>query len=117
MYRSGMARPPAVADVFSAIGHPRRRDLVSVLAEGDKRVSDLVSELGVAQSTVSEHLGVLRSAGLVESRKDGRERVYSFDPAPLRDVTDWISRLESFWGERHRRLSLLLETIDTKDEK
>lgn len=111
-----MPRPPATVDVFSAIGHPRRRELVGALAGGDKRVSDLVATLGLAQSTVSEHLGILRSAGLVGSRKHGRERLYRLDPAPLRDVTDWISRLENFWGERHERLALLLETIDEQDE-
>ncbi|WP_404370568.1 ArsR/SmtB family transcription factor [Kytococcus sedentarius] len=112
-----MSRPPAVTDVFSAIGHPRRRDLVSALADGDKRVSELVATLGVAQSTVSEHLGILRSAGLVDSTKQGREQIYSFDPAPLRDVIDWFTRLEVFWGERHQRLAILLDTIDQKEDQ
>ncbi|MGP5930496.1 ArsR/SmtB family transcription factor [Corynebacterium glyciniphilum] len=111
-----MTRLPAVVDVFSAIGHPRRRDLVNVLADGDRKVTELVDALGVAQSTVSEHLGILRSVGLVDSKKRGRERVYSFDPRPLREVTDWIAHLEVFWDERFQRLATLLETMDKEDE-
>ncbi len=111
-----MTRPPAVVDVFSAIGHPRRRALVNVLADGDRKVTELVDALGVAQSTVSEHLGILRGVGLVDSKKQGRERVYSFDPRPLREVTDWIAHLEVFWDERFQRLATLLETMDKEDE-
>ncbi|MFT4030540.1 MAG: metalloregulator ArsR/SmtB family transcription factor [Protaetiibacter sp.] len=112
-----MTRPPAVVDVFSAIGHPRRRDLVGALAGSDKRVSELVDALGLAQSTVSEHLGVLRAVGLVDSRRQGREQVYRLDPTPLRDVTDWVAQLEVFWAERHQRLAILLETIDEEEER
>ena len=116
MYRRGMTRPPAVVDVFSAIGHPRRRDLVDALARKDQRVSELVDELGLAQSTVSEHLGVLRSVGLVDSMKHGREQIYSLNPVPLREVSVWVSRLKVFWAERHQRLAILLEAIDEKEE-
>lgn len=110
-----MARPPAVIDVFSAIGHPRRRELVSVLADGDKPVSELVNALGVAQSTVSEHLGILRDVGLVESERSGREHIYRFDPTPLRDVTEWMNELKVFWDDRFQRLAVLLETLDKED--
>lgn len=112
-----MPRPPAVIDVFSAIGHPRRRTLISTLATGDKRVSDLVDTLNLSQSTVSEHLSVLRSVGLVNSERQGREQIYSLNFAPLYDVTTWITQLEAFWDSRHQRLADLLETIDEKEEQ
>lgn len=117
MHYGAVTRPAAVIDAFSAIGHPRRRDLVAILARGDKCVSELVDALGVAQSTVSEHLGILRSVGLVDSTKDGRVQVYSFDPTPLRDITDWISQLEVFWDERFQRLAILLQTIDRNEDE
>ncbi|WP_120002775.1 ArsR/SmtB family transcription factor [Nesterenkonia muleiensis] len=110
-----MVRPPAVLDTFSAIGHPRRRAIMSLLATEDKVVSDLVAAVGVSQSAVSEHLAALRSVGLVTYRKRGRERLYRLDTAPLRDVTDWISTLEAFWDERFDRLGRLLETIDEEN--
>lgn len=107
-----MARPPAVLDTFSAIGHPRRREILSLLAAEDKVVSELVDAVGVSQPAVSEHLAALRSVGLVKCSKRGRERLYRLDTAPLRDVADWISTLEAFWDERFARLGQLLETID-----
>lgn len=112
-----MVRPPAVLDVFSVIGHPRRRAIVSALAGGDKAVSELVSELGVSQPTVSEHLAALKAVGLVDSSKRGRVHLYHFDPAPLRDVTDWIAHLEGFWSERIDRLSRLVAEIDKEERQ
>lgn len=112
-----MARPPAVLDIFSAIGHPRRRAILGLLATEDRLVSDLVKELDVSQPAVSEHLATLRSVGLVQYRKRGRERPYRLDTAPLRDVTEWISTLEAFWDERIERLEQLLEATDKESKQ
>lgn len=112
-----MARPPAVVDVFSAIGHPRRREILGLLAAEDRGVAALVTELGVSQPTVSEHLALLRSVGLVESRKQGRERVYRLETRPLHDVTDWVYRLETFWDGRIERLGRLLGTMETERDQ
>lgn len=117
MYCRCMARPPADPDVFSAIAHPRRREILSLLASGDRVVADLVAAVGVSQPTVSEHLAALKSIGLVRSSKRGRERLYRLDTTPLRDVTDWISMLEGFWDERIRRLGQLLERIDGEGDQ
>lgn len=85
---------------------------MGLLATDDRVVSELVAAVGVSQPAVSEHLAALRSVGLVTSSKRGRERVYRLDTTPLRDVTEWISTLETFWDERFERLGRLLETID-----
>lgn len=98
-------------DVFSAIGHPRRREIMRLLASEDRVVSDLVNALGVSQSTVSEHLAALKAVGLVGSSKRGRERLHHLDAGPLRDVTDWIAALDEFWTERIDRLGHVLESI------
>jgi DNA-binding transcriptional ArsR family regulator len=112
MYPAVMARPPAVVDAFSAIGHPRRRALLTLLAAEDRPVTDLVAEVGLSQSAVSEHLAVLRTAGLVTSRRRGREHVYRLEPAPLREVDEWIASLGAFWDDRLDRLGQLLHTLD-----
>ncbi|MFI8595642.1 ArsR/SmtB family transcription factor [Microbacterium sp. NPDC078428] len=111
-----MARPPAVLDVFSAIGHPRRRAIMSALAARERRVSELVVEVGGSQPTVSEHLVQLRSVGLVSSTKRGRERIYRLDPAPLDEIAEWISTLEAFWDERFERLARTVAAIDAEEE-
>lgn len=110
-----MARPPAVLDVFSAIGHPRRRAIMSALAGEGKVVSEVVEAVGVSQPTVSEHLAALRSVGLVTCTKRGRERLYRLDPAPLQDVTEWIAGLEVFWDERIDRLGRTLAAISKEE--
>ena len=68
-----MARAATTSDVFNAIAEPRRREIVDLLAMGVERdVTDLVLELGLSQSAVSKHLGVLRKVGLVDVHKAGQ---------------------------------------------
>ncbi|MGC5617172.1 ArsR/SmtB family transcription factor [Georgenia sp. Z1491] len=111
-----MGRPTAQPDVFTAIAHPRRREILALLAAEDRAVRDLVEPLGLAQSTVSEHLGELRKVGLVVSRTHGRERVYSLQVRPLGEVTDWLASLDRFWTERISLLGHVLDDLETKDQ-
>ena len=90
---------------------------MSALSGQDKAVSELVNAVGVSQPTVSEHLAVLRTAGLVKCTKRGRERLYRLDAEPLRDITDWIATLEAFWDERFERLGEALVQIDKEAEQ
>src|SRR5918992_496172 len=94
---------------FRAISHPIRRDILDTLATGERSVGDLVRQFDVTQPAVSQHLEVLREAGLVRARAAGRRRVYALDPAPLREVFDWAARFEWFWAERLDRLGGVLD--------
>ena len=87
-----MTRSASDASVFQAIACPTRRALLDTLALGEKNVSDLVASLDVSQSAVSQQLTVLKSAGLVEERAEGRFRYYSLRAKPLREVDRWIHR-------------------------
>ena len=102
---------PASVDTtaFRAISHPIRRDILETLAGGERTVGDLVRRFDVTQPAVSQHLEILREAGLVSSRAAGRRRVYALDPAPLREVFDWAARFETFWSERLDRLGVVLD--------
>jgi DNA-binding transcriptional ArsR family regulator len=102
---------PASADTaaFRAISHPIRRDILETLARGERTVGDLVRRFDVTQPAVSQHLEILREAGLVSARAAGRRRVYALDPAPLREVFDWAARFETFWSERLDRLGDVLD--------
>lgn len=80
-------------DVFAVIADPTRRHILQALAVERLAVGELVEELGVSQPTVSKHLKVLRTAGLVETEAVGQKRFYSLTPAPLTAVSDWVSRL------------------------
>jgi len=65
----------------------------------------------LAQPQVSKHLRVLREVGLVESRDDGRQRVYRLNAAPLRYVHDWLKRYERTWNERFELMDELLDEL------
>lgn len=80
-------------DLFAVIADPTRRHILEFLAIERLSVGELVEELGISQPTVSKHLKVLRTAGLVETEAVGQKRFYSLVPQPLERVTDWLTSL------------------------
>ena len=95
--------------VFDAVVDPNRRRILQILAEGERPVHDLVHHFDLSFSAVSQHLKVLRAAGLVARRQAGRSRLYSLRPEPLKDLHDWTEIYEKSWGERLARLRSLIE--------
>lgn len=94
-----MPRSAATADVFSAIAEPRRREIIELLARsGPHAVTTLVDLTGLAQPSVSKHLGVLLKVGVVAVARDGRQRVYRLEPRKLKPVHDWAAIFEKFWS-------------------
>jgi len=85
-----MARAATTTDAFNALAEPRRRQIVDVLAGGERPVNDLVAQLGVGQPQVSKHLRVLREVGVVEVRGDGRRRLYRLNGQALKPIHDWV---------------------------
>jgi DNA-binding transcriptional ArsR family regulator len=90
----------APADRFAALADGTRRHLLEQLAVRDRAVSELMTGLDVSQAAVSQHLRVLREAGLVTARKQGRHRYYQLRPAALTELRDWLDDLERFWRAR-----------------
>lgn len=84
-------------DVFQVIADSNRRKMLRILAEHEQPVSDLAGHFRMSQPSVSEHLRILRSAGLVEFRREGRQHIYSLKPMRLREVADWIATFDRFW--------------------
>jgi len=111
-----MARAATTADAFNAVAEPRRRQILDVLAGGERPVNDLVALLGLAQPLVSKHLRVLREVGLVQVRDAGRQRMYQLDGRPLKPIHDWVRNYESSWSQRFERLDVVLaELKDLED--
>src|SRR5580700_6710333 len=104
-----MSRGAAAESVFTAIACPTRRALLDTLSLGESNVTDLVATLDVTQSAVSQQLAVLKSAGLVEERVDGRFRYYRLRAKPLSEVDSWVSRYRSFM---ERQLDALGRVLD-----
>ena len=111
-----MARAATTADAFNAVAEPRRRQILDVLAGGERPVNDLVVELGVTQPVISKHLRVLRDVGLVSVRDDGRQRVYRLDGQPLKPIHEWLKNYERSWSERFDRLDVVLEELKKNKE-
>lgn len=87
-------------DVSAALASPPRREVLRLLLEGPHTVNGLACHFGMRRPSVSEHLRVLREAGLVSERKVGRERHYQLEPRPLVDLQEWLHPYERFWRER-----------------
>jgi DNA-binding transcriptional ArsR family regulator len=111
-----MARAATTADAFNAVAEPRRRQILDVLAGGERPVNDLVRELGLAQPQVSKHLRVLRAVGAVDVRDDGRRRLYRLNGRALKPIHDWVKTYERSWAERFDALDLVLEDLKQKEE-
>jgi DNA-binding transcriptional ArsR family regulator len=111
-----MARAATTTDAFNAVAEPRRRQILDALADGDRRVNDLVSLLDISQPQVSKHLKVLREVGLVRVRQEGRERVYRLDGRSLKPIHDWVGTYERMWSERFDALDEVLEELKAKEE-
>jgi DNA-binding transcriptional ArsR family regulator len=112
-----MARAATTTDPFNAVAEPRRRQILDVLASGERPVNDLVERLGVAQPLVSKHLRVLREVGLVDVREEGRQRIYRLNGRSLKPIHDWVKRYEDTWNERFDRLDRVLEELKEKEEE
>jgi DNA-binding transcriptional ArsR family regulator len=111
-----MARAATTADAFNAVAEPRRRQILDVLADGERPVNDLVRELGLAQPQVSKHLRVLREVGAVDVREAGRQRLYRLNGRALKPIHDWVSEYERSWNARFDRLDVVLEELKEKEE-
>ena len=96
-------------DVFRAVSDPTRRQMLELLRVRDRTVTELAEPFAMTQPAVSQHLRVLREAGLVDVRKEGRHRVYHLDPVPLQEVFDWVQYFEEFWREKLSELGRELD--------
>jgi DNA-binding transcriptional ArsR family regulator len=99
----------ALDDVFRALADPTRRALLERLRRSEQSVRQLAEPFRMTQPAVSQHLRVLRDAGLVRARRDGREQLYRLDGRPLRRVRDWVGHYERFWHDKLDALDVYLE--------
>lgn len=105
-----MPRATTTSDVFNAIAEPRRREILTVLAQGDRTVTELLEKIRVPQPAMSKHLGVLRKVGLVSMSKQGQHRLYRFNGQELQPVHEWVKAFERFW-------TLQLDRIQERAER
>ncbi|MFJ5802150.1 ArsR/SmtB family transcription factor [Streptomyces decoyicus] len=108
-----MVTPGADEDrVFAALANGTRREVLRLLRErGPQPVQSLADHFDMRRPSLSEHLKVLREAGLVSEARAGRQRIYRLDAAPLAEVQDWLHPYERFWRDRLMGLGELLDRM------
>lgn len=105
--------PVTLDALLRSLADPTRRALFERLCrEGEQTVGALTAQAGISQPAVSKHLGVLKRAGLVRDRPEGRQTHYSAQPAALAPMTNWTSEMTRFWESRLDDLENLLKRMD-----
>ena len=99
---------------LEALADPTRRRIVELLARGDRTAGELVKAFDISAPAISQHLNVLREAGLVRTRAVGQMRIQSLNPEGLDQVGAWLEKTRSFWS---RRLDALERELRTEDER
>ncbi len=115
-YTLCMSRHQAAQDVYTAIADPTRRAILQRLGGGEASVTLLAEQFEVTLSAVSQHIRILREAGLVTVRKAGRERVYTLNAAPLQSVSEWLRFYEPFWNDKLAALGTYLDATALNEE-
>jgi DNA-binding transcriptional ArsR family regulator len=100
------------SDIFRALADPTRRAVFERLLAGERNATELREGLAISQPAVSQHIAVLRGAGLIRETRAGRHVNYSVAPEGLTPLFDWLARYRAFWPTRVERLKTLLKEMD-----
>lgn len=111
-----MARLATTSDAFNAVAEPRRRQILTLLARGERSVGEVARTLRVRQPQASKHLRVLKEVGLVRVRGAGQRRLYALHGEGLKPIHDWVREFERFWNERLDRLGRYIEDLQREEE-
>ena len=99
-------------DAFMALADPTRRQIIQSLASGETAFGDIADKFEMSRPAVSQHLKVLREAGLVAVRKDAQRRIYRIETSGLREVDEWLENVRRFWDGRLDNLERVLQDQD-----
>ena len=105
-----------LSDIFKALSVPVRRDLLRAMIETDRTVKDLTEGVEISQSAVSQHLTVLKAAGLVRDRKVGRHRYYAVRVERLLELDSWLEPFRSPWSKPLDQLETYLDNANQRKE-
>ena len=100
---------------LAALADPTRRRIVELLAQRDRTAGELVQEFDLSAPAISQHLNVLREAGLVVTRAEGQTRIQTLNPAGLDDLGAWLERTRNFWSQRLDALERELKADDERN--
>lgn len=102
---------------LSAIADPTRRRIIELLAVRDRTAGELVKEFDLTAPAISQHLNILREAGLVVTRPEGKSRIQSLNPGGFDELDAWLQRTRAFWSRRLDALERELRADDERNRK
>ena len=108
---------PADGPIFDALGDPTRRAILELLRETPRAAGDIASHFPVSRPAIAKHVRVLKDAGLVRERAEGRHRIYELDAAPLAGVDRWLQPYRAFWASRLVAIKNLVESKENVNGK
>ncbi|MDH3620535.1 MAG: metalloregulator ArsR/SmtB family transcription factor [Gammaproteobacteria bacterium] len=95
-------------DTFTALADPTRRQIIESLAVGESSFGDLADKFEMSRPAVSQHLKVLRDAGIVTARADAQRRIYRLNDDSFEEIEAWLGKVRDFWSQRLDKLEQLL---------
>jgi DNA-binding transcriptional ArsR family regulator len=108
--------PDHLSTTFAALADPTRRAILARLAAGEASVTELAEPFEMSMPAVSKHLKVLQRAGLITRGRDAQWRPCRLDPAPLKDVAEWVERYRQMWEHRLERLDAYLRALQAREK-
>jgi len=107
--------PDPLSATLSALSDPTRRAILARLSKGDTTVGELAKPFRMSAPAISKHLKVLERAGLITRGREAQWRPCKLEPAPLKEVSDWLAQYRKLWDLRLDRLDDYLRSMETKD--
>src|SRR5688572_10757192 len=104
-----------LSNVFAALADPTRRAILARLADGEASVNELAEPFPVRLQAISKHLKVLERAGLITRGKEAQWRPCRLEPAPLKEIVQWMELYRRFWDERYERLDIYLRQMASRE--
>lgn len=106
-----------LSETFAALADPTRRAILARLALGETSVTDLAEPFEMSLPAVSKHLKVLERAGLIARGREAQWRPCRLEPAPLKEIDDWVEHYRKFWEQSFDRLDEYLRVLQAKEKK
>ena len=103
-----------ISGVFAALADPTRRAILARLATGEATVNELAAPFPISMQAISKHLNVLERVGLISRTREAQWRRCKLDPAPLRDISQWVEQYRRLWDERYDTLDDYLRELKEK---
>lgn len=103
-------------DTFTALADPTRRQIVEALAQAETAFGDLADRFDMSRPAVSQHLKVLRDAGIVTARAEAQRRIYRLSDDGLDELDAWLCTVRKYWNARLDKLEELLAEADRKED-